>query len=207
MLPLAVERAATAPVLDGFGASTLVPSQGNDAARRLFAQGIAQAYAFNEDEAVRSFKAALAQDPDCGMCAWGVALQLGPNINSTERGELREAINYVGHALRLSKGVSARDLALINSLALRYGHRAARAIAPPPGALCRTGGAEEPADPLDIAYAEHMQQLAIRFPHDPDVLTLYAEAEMIATPGSGGTGTAARAPGASASLPPCWKQP
>lgn len=113
MLPLAVERAATAPVLDGFGASTLVPSQGNDAARRLFAQGIAQAYAFNEDEAVRSFKAALAQDPDCGMCAWGVALQSGPNINSTERGELREAINYVGHALRLSKGVSARDLALI----------------------------------------------------------------------------------------------
>ena len=183
MLPLAVDSEATAPVLDGFGESTLVPSQGNDAARRLFAQGLAQAYAFNEDEAVRSFKAALAQDPRCAMCAWGVALQLGPNINSKQRGYLSEAINYVGHALRQSKGASARDLALIKSLALRYGHKAARAMAPPPGPVCRSAGSEEPADPLDIAYAEHMQQLAQRFPNDPDVLTLYAEAEMIATPG------------------------
>ena len=183
MLPLAVDITASAPVLDGFGATTLVPSQGNAAARRLFAQGIAQAYAFNEYEAVRSFKAALAQDPKCGMCAWGVALQLGPNINAVDRGELSEAIDYVGHAVRNSKGASARDAALIKSLALRYGHSAARAIAPPPGPVCRTPGSGEPADPLDIAYADHMLELAKRFPNDPDVLTLYAEAEMIVTKG------------------------
>lgn len=184
MLPLAVESTATAPVLDGFGATTLVPSQGNAAARRLFAQGLAQAYAFNEYEAVRSFKAALAKDPSCGMCAWGVALQLGPNINRTHRDNLSEAIDYVGHAVRNSKGASARDAALIKSLALRYGHKAARAIAPPPGAaVCRTTGSAEPAHPLDIAYADHMLELAQRFPNDPDVLTLYAEAEMIATTG------------------------
>ena len=182
-LPLALDAKATAPVLEGFGASTLTPSQANDAARRWFAQGIAQAYAFNEDEAVRAFKAALAQDPNCGLCAWGVALQLGPNINAAQRGDLREAKKYVGYALAHSKGASARDVALITSLALRYGHGAARAIAPPPDALCRSPGSSEPADPLDIAYADHMQQLARRFPNDPDVLTLYAEAEMIATPG------------------------
>ncbi len=182
-LPLALDQAATAPVLDGFGATTLAPSQANDAARRLFAQGIAQAYAFNEDEAVRAFKAALAQDPDCGMCAWGVALQLGPNINWTERGNLREARQYVGYALAHSDGASERDIALMQSLALRYGHSAARTMAPPPGEVCRTAGSGEPADPLDVAYADHMQQLALRFPHDPDVLTLYAEAEMIITKG------------------------
>ncbi len=73
MAPLQVDTAAKAPVIDGFGASTLTPSQGNAAARALFAQGMAQVYAFNGAEAQRVFKAALAQDPDCAMCAWGVA--------------------------------------------------------------------------------------------------------------------------------------
>ncbi len=183
-LPFAIDGKATAPLLDGFGEVTLVPSHASQPARRLFAQGMAQAYGFNEDEAVRAFKAALAQDPDCALCAWGVAWQLGPNINNENRGDLREPIQYVSYAIAHSKGASARDLALIASLALRYGHSAGRAIAPP-GDICRSpgAGADKPADPLDFAYAEHMQQLAARFPADPDVLTLYAEAEMVATRG------------------------
>jgi tetratricopeptide (TPR) repeat protein len=183
MLPLTLDVKATAPVLDGFGASTLVPSQANEPARRLFAQGMAQVYAFNEVEAIRAFKAALAQDPNCGLCAWGVALKMGPHINNPERGDLGMAIKYVDYAIKHSKGAAARDLALIESLALRYGHGAARAIAPPPGEICRAPGAgtEERADPLDIAYAEQMRLLAARFPADPDVLSTYAEAELVAT--------------------------
>ena len=182
-LPLVVDMTATAPVLDGYGAVTLIPSQGNAAARRLFAQGMAQMYAFNEDEAVRAFKAALAQDPDCAMCAWGVALQMGPNINGIERGDLREAKQYVGYAVANSNGASERDVALITSLAVRYGHSTALAIAPPADAVCRSPGSGTTADPLDVAYADRMRELAARFPNDPDVLTMYAEAEMIATPG------------------------
>lgn len=185
MLPLAIDSKATAPVLDGFGETTLVPSQGNEAARRLFAQGMAQVYAFNETEAIRAFKAALAQDPGCGLCAWGVALKMGPHINNWERGDLAEAIKYVDYATRHSKGASARDQALIASLAVRYGHSAARTIAPPAGEICRApgSGTAEPADPLDIAYADYMLQLATRYPNDPDVLAQYAEAEMVATRG------------------------
>lgn len=184
VLPLAIDGKATAPRLDGFGAATLVPSQANEAARQLFAQGMAQVYAFNEEEAIRAFKAALAQDPACAMCAWGVALELGPNINRPTRANLAEAIGYVDHATRHSQGASARDQALIGALALRYGHAAARTIAPPAAEICRSGsGTTEVADPLDIAYAAYMQSLAARFPADPDVLTLYAEAEMVATKG------------------------
>lgn len=184
ILPLTVDSQATAPVLDGFGDTTLNPSHANPPARRLFAQGMAQVYGFNEYEAIRSFKAALAQDPECGMCAWGVALQMGPNINRTRRGDLREAIKYVEYAIKHSQGASPRDLALIESLAVRYGHSAGRAIAPPPGEICRSGGGtSDPADPLDIAYADYLQQLVARFPADPDVLSLYAEAEMVATRG------------------------
>lgn len=182
ILPLTVDSKATAPVLDGFGETTLIPSHGNAAARRLFAQGMAQAYAFNRPEAVRAFKAALAQDPDCGMCAWGAAVQMGPNINNRTRGDLAEAAKYADYALKHSAGTSARDLALIESLAVRYGRGAGRALATPYAEICRAPEpASEPADPLDIAYAGYMQQLAARFPADPDVLTHYAEAEMVAT--------------------------
>jgi len=184
LVPLRLDETAKAPMLDGFGASTLQPSQGNEAARRLFAQGMAQAYAFNEDEAIRAFKGALAQDPDCALCAWGVALQMGPNINNTQRGDLREAEQYVGYALQHSAGASARDRELIASLAIRYGHASQQAGVVPQD-ICRSPGAAdaEPADPLDLAYADRMLQLTQRFPDDPDVLTLYAEAEMVATRG------------------------
>ena len=182
-LPFAIDTKAKAPVLDGFGEATLVPSQGNEAARRLFAQGMTQTYAFNRPEAIRAFKAALAQDPECAMCAWGVGLQMGPNINGRSRGDLREAIKYIDYAVKHSKGASERDQALIQAAALRYGHSSAKNLAPPADAICRTTGDETPADPLDIAYAMHMHQLAERFPNDPDVLTHYAEAEMVATRG------------------------
>jgi len=184
VMPLTVDTKATAPVLDGFGDTTLVPSQGNEASRRLFAQGMAQVYAFNPPEAIRAFKAALAKDPGCGMCAWGVAHQMGPTINNPKRGDITQAKRYIDYAVNHSKDASPRDLALIGSLALRYGHSAGKNLAPPAAAgdVCSTSSGE-PADPLDIAYAQHMLMLAERFPNDPDVLSAYAEAEMVATRG------------------------
>ena len=184
LLPMRLDDKATAPALDGFGAGSLQPSKANDAARRLFAQGMAQVYAFNEAEAIRAFKAALAQDPGCALCAWGVAYQMGPNINNTERGDLRPAVWYVDYALAHSAGATPRELALIESLALRYGHHSggAPAAALPKPAVCTTGGAaDEPPDPLDVAYAARMQKLVARFPGDADVLAIYAEAELVAT--------------------------
>jgi hypothetical protein len=176
---------ATAPVIDGFGVDGMQPSRANEAARRLFAQGMAQVYAFNEAEAIRSFKAALAQDPDCALCAWGVAYQMGPNINNTERGDLREALRYADYAVMHSAGSSERDRALIDAIAVRYGTRSgtdrgARASAVIQADICGAAGTKR-ADPLDIVYAERMRQLVARFPGDPDILSIYAEAELVAT--------------------------
>lgn len=184
-LPWRPDRAATAPVIDGFGAGAMQPSRANDAARRLFAQGMAQAYAFNEAEAIRAFKAALAQDPDCALCAWGVAYQMGPNINDTDRHDLREAVRHVDYAVEHSAGSSERDRALIDALAARYGANrgtdpGARAAAAIQADICGAAGTKR-ADPLDIVYAERMRQLVARFPGDPDILSLYAEAELVAT--------------------------
>jgi len=137
---LQIDRTARAPVIDGFGASTLQPSKAKPAARVLFAQGIAQVYAFNGDEAIRAFKAALAQDPDCALCAWGVAYQMGPNINDPDRGDLKEAIKYASYARAHSAGASPRDLALIDALVLRYGHAKSAPEVAIAAALCRAGG-------------------------------------------------------------------
>jgi hypothetical protein len=174
---------AAAPVIDGFGVDSMQPSRANEAARRLFAQGMAQAYAFNEVEAIRSFKAALAHDPDCALCAWGVAYQMGPNINDPERHDLREALRYVDYAVGHSVGGSEHDRALIDALAVRYGtDPGARASAAIQADICGAAGATR-ADPLDIVYAERMRQLVARFPGDPDILSIYAEAELVATRG------------------------
>lgn len=178
-----LDRSAKAPRLDGFGQATLASGSNTPASRELFAQGMTQAYGFNEAEAVRAFKAALAQDPDCALCAWGVAWQLGPNINNSQRGDLREALYYVDYALKHSSASTPRDRALIESLALRYAHGSeAKNVAPLQTEICGTGSkGGEQANPLDVAYAERLRDLVARFPDDPDVLSFYAEAEMIAT--------------------------
>ena len=50
------------------------------AAQRRFDQGLRLAYAFNHQEAERSFRAAAAVDPRA-PCAGGARPVLGPNIN------------------------------------------------------------------------------------------------------------------------------
>ena len=184
MPPLAPDLQARAPQLDGFGALNIAVSTSNAAARQRFNDAVLQAYAFNETEAIRTFKAALALDPNCAMCAWGVAWQLGPNINAPERGDLREALQYVDHALRHSAAVTPREKTLIDSLALRYGHASrTRETAPLNGDICavKGSGSGNRAHPLDIAYADQLHTLAQATPQDAEIVTLWAEAELVAT--------------------------
>jgi len=184
LFPFEPDLGARAPALEGFGRLDRPITTRVDGARHWFNQGMLQAYAFNEVEAVRAFKAALAQDPTCAICAWGVAWQLGPNINATERGDLTEALRYVGLAQRNAQGATPRERALIDALALRYAHSSqAREAAPLAADVCgKPGGEDAGPHPLDIAYAERMRALADADPQDADVLSIYAEAEMIATP-------------------------
>lgn len=180
-LPLQIDRGARAPAIQGFGGNSLALTSASPEARRLFDQGMAQAYAFNEDEAVRAFKAALAQDPACAMCAWGVAWQLGPNINDGSRAKSTEARRYAAHAVQRAAGLSERDRALVDAMAVRYAPAAdAREAAVLDAPVCGAGGGGK-TDPLDLAYAARLRALAARWPADPDVVSLYAEAEMIAT--------------------------
>ncbi len=183
--PLHPDLTARAPTLGGFGTLDVPITTKSEAAQRLFQQGVLQAYAFNEVEAVRQFKAALAADPACAMCAWGVAWQLGPNINAPDRGDLREARQYVEHAHSHASGSTARERGLIDAMAVRYGvaeRAGTAACGPNEGDVCRgSGKGGKAADPLDVAYAERLHSLLLASPDDAEILSLWAEAAMIVT--------------------------
>jgi tetratricopeptide (TPR) repeat protein len=135
-------------------------------AQQYFDQGMRFLWAFNHDEATRSFAKAAELDPDCAACYWGVALTVGPNYNLPEMAEPRARLAFeaLHRAQEKAPHASAVERGLIAALATRY---------PSP----------QPVDPANLepvarAYAAAMRELAERFPQDLDVQTLCAEAGM-----------------------------
>jgi len=155
-----------APLLDGMGTHHHPITSSDSLAQRLFNQGLVLSYGFNHLEAFRSFQEAARRDPDCAMCYWGMALVLGPNINSKmEASDVPEAYKDIQQALMLSEHASEQEQAYIRALARRY-------------------VAEPPADrsALDTVFANAMREVHRQYPDDDDAATLYAEALMDLTP-------------------------
>lgn len=171
--------------MPGLGASTFKVTARDEQARAWFAQGLQLAYAFEHREAARVFRAALARDPTCAMCAWGVAYSLGPNINNSERGPVRDIRDYIGRAQQAAAAASPMERALIGAMAVRYGRadeRAQQTYEALGSAMCSTRKAERKLDPQEYAYAAAMADVLRQFPDDPDVVTLYADAVMSTLP-------------------------
>src|SRR6266404_3978270 len=73
--------AKPAVLLSGMGNLHHPISTRSAEAQRFFDQGLTLVYAFNHDEAERSFRRAAELDPQAAMPWWGVALAMGPNYN------------------------------------------------------------------------------------------------------------------------------
>ena len=69
------------PIFEGLGTLGRTVTTASPEAQRYFDQGLCFLYAFNHDEAIRSFEHAATLDPDCAMAHWGVAIASGPHIN------------------------------------------------------------------------------------------------------------------------------
>ena len=157
--------AAKVPLFANLGTYHRPITSRSPKAQRYFDQGMALLYAFNLEEAERSFAAAAAADPRCAICHWGVAMALAPHINLPALPERTAAAHRAAaQAVKLAKGASPVEKALIAAVAKRS--------ADPP-----------PADPeaqraLDTAYADAMREVAKRFPVDMDAQALFAEAMM-----------------------------
>ena len=134
-------------------------STANDDAQATFDRGLAMLYAFNVGEARTLFARTAHLDPTCAMASWGTALAETIDINSpqTDDGDARGA-TAIAQARAHAASASAEERALIDALAFRY----------------TKGGT---AGDRFRTYAQAMQQVAARYPADPDALVLAAYAE------------------------------
>ena len=152
---------ATVPLFEGLGGLTRPITTSSAEAQRYFDQGLAFLYAFNHDEAIRSFRRASELDPLCAMAWWGLAIANGPHINNPVVPEerARAAWQAAEKARSLARATSPVEQALIVAAGRRYAD-------PPPAERA----------PLDRAYAEAMRAAWRSFPKDADVGALFAEA-------------------------------
>lgn len=150
-------------LFEGLGPHRRAVSTSSAEAQAYFDQGLTWAFAFNHDEAIRSFEHAAALDPTLAIAWWGAALCRGPHINfpMMTPEQSKAAWEALQKAQGLAAGASPVERALIDALAARYAWPA-------------------PADrhPLDEAYAAAMQKVHEQFPTDLDVTALYAESLM-----------------------------
>src|ERR1044072_8117008 len=90
-------------------------------AQKFFNQGLEYVYAFNHEEAVKSFKQAAQLDPQLAMAYWSIALALGSNYNvPADNNALLEAYANLQKAVTLAPKASEHDQAYINALSKRY---------------------------------------------------------------------------------------
>jgi len=154
---------ADAPALfDNLGSLHHPITTTSEQAQRYFDQGLRLVYAFNHEEAIRSFEVAIQQDPQAAMPYWGIALALGPNINRPmDKTHERRAVEMVQKARQLVDHKTRGEHAYIEALTARYVSRKG---------IKRKG--------LDEAYAKAMRSVAQQFPEDDDAATLFVESLM-----------------------------
>ena len=151
-----------ATLMTGVGDGHHPVSTTNPQALQFFDQGLRLIYAFNHDEAERSFQRATELDPKLAIAYWGVAEAVGPNYNDPASDDrFAKAHDAIQKASDLSANASKSEKAYIQAMALRF-----------------------PADPkadrkkAAEAYRDAMRELVKQFPDDLDAATLFAESEM-----------------------------
>ncbi len=149
-------------LVTGIGDTHHPVSTKNAAAQQFFDQGLRFIYAFNHDEAARSFQKAAELDPKLAMAYWGIAEAVGPNYNDpASEDRFKQAHDAIQKAVDLSANAPANERAYIAAMALRF-----------------------PADPKsDLRkaaerYHDAMRELVKTYPDDLDAATLFAESGM-----------------------------
>jgi tetratricopeptide (TPR) repeat protein len=134
----------------------------NAQAQAFFDQGLRLIYAFNHDEAARSFRHAAELDPKLAMAFWGVAEAVGPNYNDPASDDrFVQAHQAIEKAASLTEGASASDRAYIAALAKRF---------PADSKSDLRAALQE--------YRDAMREVVKQYPDDLDAATLFAEAGM-----------------------------
>ena len=156
------QKAGAVTLMSGLGDLHHPVTTNNPQAQQFFDQGLRLIYAFNHDEAARSFAHAAELDPKLAMAYWGVAEAVGPNYNdSASDDRFKQAHDAVQKAISLESTSSPTERAYIAAMAKRF---------PEPGSSDRRKSAED--------YRDAMRELVKQYPDDLDAATLFAESGM-----------------------------
>ena len=151
-----------ASLMSGVGNVHHPVSTNNPEAQKFFDQGLRLIYAFNHDEAARSFQRATELDARLAIAYWGIAEAVGPNYNDpASEDRFKQAHEAIQKAVDLSANASPSERAYIQAMAKRF-----------------------PADPkADLRkaaedYHDAMREVSKKYPDDLDAATLFAESGM-----------------------------
>jgi tetratricopeptide (TPR) repeat protein len=161
-------HAAPKPVtlVSGVGSAHHPVSTKNPEAQQFFDQGLRFIYAFNHDEAARSFQMAADLDPKLAIAYWGIAEAVGPNYNDPASDDrFKQAHQEIQKAVDRSSGASPSEQAYIQAMAKRF---------PADPKADRRKAAEE--------YHDAMREVMKKYPDDLDAATLFAESGMTLHP-------------------------
>jgi tetratricopeptide (TPR) repeat protein len=168
--------------LEGLGSHHRAITTASPEAQAFFDQGLRLLFAFNHDEAARSFVRAAELDPRCASCFWGVSYALGPNYNMILLPDRAQAAwEAAQKAQALKAAASPVEQALIDAIQKRY--KGPEPLDPPA------------QQPFNEAFAAAMRDAARRFPDDADVQTFLAESLMNLNPWKLWTNDGKPAPG------------
>lgn len=157
------DPAASMMMVDGFGTGGFQIDTRSPEAQAWFNHGVRLRWAFEHKESVRAFRKARLIDPRCGMCAWGEAWALGPNLNGggNDDDSQATALKAAQDARRLARRATPMQRQMINAMIQRY-----------------SGDKET----RKRRFAEAMDRIALRNPSDVAVAAITADAWMLKTP-------------------------
>lgn len=156
------------------GAYSRKISTSSPEAQLWFDRGLNWVFGFNHAEAIKCFRKALEQDPDCAMAYWGISYASGPNYNlpwnrydrQGRQMALSASYDAMVEALARAETASPVEIAMIRALPARYPQREAI----------------DNMELWDRAYTKEMRKVFKTFPDDLDVRAVFAEAIMNETP-------------------------
>jgi len=153
--------AARMVMVDGFGAGGFKVDTADAETQRWFDHGVKLRWAFEHSESVRAFRKARLLDPRCGMCAWGEAWAMGPNLNGGGGSDAvqADALRIARDARRLAQDAAPVQRQMIDALIQRYSGPKARRAA---------------------RFATAMEALQRRNPDDVTISNITADALMLA---------------------------
>ena len=158
--PVAGAPVADMVMVEGFGTGGFPVDTASPEAQAWFDHGVRLRWAFEHTESVRAFQKARLLDPDCGMCAWGEAWAMGPNLNGGGSGDTvaKSALGIAREARRLARDATPIQKMMIDALIQRYSGRADRRAA---------------------RFSRAMERIAARAPDDVAVANITADSLLL----------------------------